>query len=100
MGYTPKKDIGNLIRGDRVERDVKQPDRSEYFKGSLYNSRRWKRFSVFYRKSNPFCVSCGKFADDVDHIIPIAEGGSPYDEKNLQSLCKSCHAKKSNRDKK
>ena len=34
----------------------------------------------------------------VDHIIPKAEGGTD-DESNLQSLCKPCHAAKTDREK-
>jgi 5-methylcytosine-specific restriction protein A len=34
-------------------------------------------------------------AKEVDHIKPISEGGEAFDIGNLQSLCVSCHAKKS-----
>lgn len=30
----------------------------------------------------------------VDHITPISEGGHPFDESNLQTLCKHCHREK------
>lgn len=30
----------------------------------------------------------------VDHIIPIADGGHPFDPGNLQTLCDECHADK------
>ena len=33
-------------------------------------------------------------ATEVDHIQPIAKGGARYDPANLQSLCASCHARK------
>ncbi|OIN81651.1 HNH endonuclease [Mycobacterium malmoense] len=38
--------------------------------------------------TNPICEwpSCRRPATDVDHIIPLAEGGSRYDWHNLQSL--------------
>ena len=42
------------------------------------------------------CASCKKEikrAFDVDHIIPLAEGGS-NDHENLQVLCKPCHFEK------
>ena len=35
---------------------------------------------------------------DVDHIIPIALGGDMWDMKNLQTLCKKCHNKKTKED--
>lgn len=36
---------------------------------------------------------------DVDHIVPIALGGSEVDPENLQYLCKECHDIKTSRDK-
>jgi 5-methylcytosine-specific restriction protein A len=32
---------------------------------------------------------------ELDHIKPIRLGGEMYDIENLQSLCKSCHGRKS-----
>ena len=34
----------------------------------------------------------GKF--EVDHITRIADGGHPFDESNLRTLCEDCHAEK------
>lgn len=31
---------------------------------------------------------------EVDHIQPISDGGHRFDEANLQTLCKPCHAAK------
>ena len=31
-----------------------------------------------------------------DHVIRILDGGHPYDERNLFTLCKKCHHVKSN----
>lgn len=30
---------------------------------------------------------------DMDHTIPICEGGHPFDLSNLRTLCKLCHKK-------
>lgn len=35
---------------------------------------------------------------DVDHIIPIQMGGQLFDKKNLRTLCKDCHKRKSKLD--
>ena len=43
--------------------------------------------------AHPWCKRCGKRGKHVDHIIPISAGGT-HDERNLQTLCHSCHAKK------
>jgi len=71
-----------------------------YEVGAVYNTRRWKRFSRWFRSKNPFCEAegCEFLSADTDHIIPIKEGGLVWSEKNLQALCKSCHAVKSAKD--
>jgi 5-methylcytosine-specific restriction protein A len=70
---------------------------------SFYNSKRWRALRNYYIQKHPLCVSCkrnGKIisAEVVDHIKNIISGGSPVDEKNLQSLCHKCHNSKSGRE--
>ena len=60
--------------------------------------RKWSAFSKAYLKRNPFCVVCGEPANDVDHIIPLRDGGQKYWEGNLQSMCKSHHSVKTARE--
>ncbi|WP_374759703.1 HNH endonuclease signature motif containing protein [Dyadobacter chenwenxiniae] len=48
----------------------------------------------------PWCQKCYERAkltpaQEVDHIIPLEEGGEAFDPKNLKSLCKRCHVIKS-----
>lgn len=62
----------------------------------FYQRSRWKRVRQSVLNAEPLCRQCksiGKYveASIVDHIIPIADGGSEYDTANLQPLCKSCH---------
>lgn len=45
------------------------------------------------------CQACARaerfsLACDVDHVVPIWEGGSEEDDDNLQSLCDPCHKAK------
>ncbi|MCV7100069.1 HNH endonuclease signature motif containing protein [Mycobacterium palustre] len=41
---------------------------------------------------------CRRPADQVDHIVPLAEGGARYDWDNLQSLCTPHHKQKTTQD--
>ena len=70
---------------------------------SFYNSKRWRSLRNYFIQKNPVCSACkreGKVvgAQVVDHIKPITQGGSPVDQKNLQSLCNHHHAQKSGRE--
>lgn len=53
-----------------------------------YDAWRQKRREV----RNRYGVDSPKF--HVDHITRIADGGHPFDESNLQTLCKQCHHEK------
>ncbi|MCY4500148.1 MAG: HNH endonuclease signature motif containing protein [Alphaproteobacteria bacterium] len=61
------------------------------------NARRWAatRRRVFER-SGYRCQRCGRAAKlEADHIRRLEDGGfDPYDESNLQSLCRTCHIAK------
>lgn len=50
--------------------------------------------TAVYNKSEGRCAICGKFVPfesfTVDHIIPLAKGGS-NDMSNLQCACKTCN---------
>ena len=72
-----------------------------YRKG-VYSSPRWKATRQYVLSLNPFCVKCGKPANEVDHVIPISEilkqklnEEMCFNVSNLQALCKKCHSKKS-----
>ena len=44
------------------------------------------------------CTRCGKYANEVDHVIPLHKGGDPWAESNLQALCKQDHFSKSRKE--
>jgi len=55
--------------------------------------------------ANPLCVACLALiparvtaGTQLDHTVSLADGGAD-DESNLQTLCETCHAKKSLADK-
>lgn len=51
-------------------------------------------------KANPICQvhQCNRPATEVDHVVPLAEGGPRYEWANLASLCAEHHVEKTNRD--
>ncbi|WP_069648969.1 HNH endonuclease [Caloranaerobacter ferrireducens] len=83
--------------------ETKKYNRSRKYK-KLYNSSRWQRLRKKVLTKHPLCVECEKAgrlttATVVDHIIPHrGDEDLFWDEDNLQSLCKSCHDKKTARE--
>lgn len=77
--------------------------------GSLMDERLWKQVKKRVKASkDPICALCGNPIDmdapayspmacEVDHIIPISRGGSPYDMDNLQLTHCKCNRQKSNK---
>ena len=38
------------------------------------------------------CTACGRAGRlEVDHRVPVVDGGAPFDLSNLQTLCRGCH---------
>lgn len=63
----------------------------------------WVRLRNWYIAKHPLCEwpGCRQPARDVDHIIPVSVDSSKrLDAGNLQSLCRSHHRVKTERDKK
>jgi 5-methylcytosine-specific restriction protein A len=82
-----------------------ETNRSGYVtQNGFYQSWKWRKKSKLFLANNPLCVECKKLgiitqATETDHIKPISQGGEIWDNDNLQALCKSCHAKKSAKEK-
>lgn len=64
----------------------------------------WHKLRNAYISENPLCEHCDKRgkvveADEVDHIIPFHGLSDPLrlDATNLQSLCRACHKRKTDR---
>lgn len=60
--------------------------------------RAWERLRAAVLAEEPLCRECAKAgrvtaAEDVDHIVPRARGGTD-DRANLQPLCAPCHSTK------
>ena len=65
---------------------------TDYQQGKLYN----KNLRDFiFSKTKGRCSYCGGKAEEIDHIVPRAKGGS-NSSYNLTPACRSCNKKKSN----
>ena len=69
----------------------------------------WRRVRARVLAAEPrcrMCVAAGRdiengrvsWATEVDHIIPLVQGGARLDRANLQPLCGRCHAEKTARE--
>jgi len=74
---------------------------SEYCKavvGAVAGCYSWARIRRWVlRRDDRECLRCGGKAETVDHIVPVSEGGHPFDPDNLQALCQSCNSSKGTR---
>lgn len=71
----------------------------------FYNSRAWRKVSKTYLQGHPFCEceQCKMLpmplpSEVTDHIIPINQGGDPWDVNNFQAMNSRCHNRKSARE--
>lgn len=66
----------------------------------IYKTAIWQRLRVAVLKDEPWCrkhlteYNEHVPATVVDHVIPLANQGAPFDRSNLQPLCKPCHDSK------
>ena len=64
-------------------------------RGEKPSRARWSKVRLrVLDRDNWQCVRCGKQAREVDHILPLEQGGPIYDMLNCQALCKKCHIEK------
>lgn len=93
-GYCEEHRKANDRRYNRDRR--RDPNREDGF----YSSTAWRRLRIIQLREHPLCADClrdGRMtpATVADHKIPIKQGGAALDPSNLQSLCSSCHSRKS-----
>jgi 5-methylcytosine-specific restriction endonuclease McrA len=69
------------------------------------NDARWKTAKArAIRDSDGYCQLCGNalvdaprstpWATEVDHILPLSQGGDPFDPGNLRALHRQCHQRR------
>ena len=70
----------------------------------LYNTTRWKAYSVAFRHANPLCVDCEARgllvgADVVGHVKPASHFPELFFEpSNHRAICTACNSKQHHRD--
>ena len=64
------------------------------------NPRRWRAVRQLVLQRDGYrCVKCHKAGRlEVDHIIPVMQGGEWWTPEGLQALCRACHFDKSRAD--
>ena len=71
---------------------------------ALYGNKGHKEWrAAVLLRDNWQCCSCrricgGKGEAQADHIVPLVHGGSRFDLSNGQTLCHSCHSRKTARE--
>tara|TARA_E500000305_G_C4029093_1_gene243671 strand:+ start:5666 stop:5968 length:303 start_codon:yes stop_codon:yes gene_type:complete len=63
---------------------------------AIYRTPQWKAVRTEAKRRDGWkCIKCGSRTRlEVDHIKGLRDGGDPFNLENLQTLCGSCHAKK------
>lgn len=92
----------------RCEQHKRERSKEIHRNRNFYKSGRWKakRLEIL-RRDGYICQDpddnekCTGFATQVDHIVPLDpdnEDQDPLADENLQSLCQSCHSRKTYRE--
>jgi 5-methylcytosine-specific restriction endonuclease McrA len=68
----------------------------------VYRTSAWRSVRKAVLARDGFCcqirlAKCRGWADTVDHIVELDDGGPAYEMSNLQAACRSCNAAKRNR---
>lgn len=101
--------MASIIKSSKLPWELPTREVNQSWSGNdpnikLYHTHKWRKLRALQINQHPFCVECKKsnkitLAKIADHIKPVSKGGSFWDKTNLQSLCVSCHNKKSNKEK-
>lgn len=82
------------------EHKIRRPDTRPKDRVTRTNLAPWKNLSARLRRLQPWCSvpGCGDTDLTVDHIVPLSDGGDPYDLDNLQVLCRRHNSAKDRGD--
>jgi len=89
------------VRRGRCAEHLREQGRTTRSVGwHLYRTKRWRMLRKRVLFEQPLCAGwpeeteCHRIATDVDHIVPLDQGGAPYARANVQALCPTCHGRK------
>ena len=80
---------------ERYQRYLDSRQHTQSRANDFYRSPEWRKLSKRILSERTWCEVCGlNYATDVHHIFPVADFPElALNEDNLKCLCKSCHAK-------
>ena len=59
------------------------------------NQSKWRRVRAYAIRRDKACRRCGATQNlEADHIRPLHKGGKPYELSNVQTLCRTCHRRR------
>ena len=80
---------------------IRKPSPERFIRQQMYNNSAWRQLRAWQLDKHPYCAICMDVAgivtpaDEVDHITPHKGSAALFnDPENLQSLCTSCHSRK------
>ena len=103
--YCSNPDCDRLLgRGETCPDHPPRPRKRPRTKARGYGGD-WQRLRKRVLAAEPWCRPCALQgvltpATEVDHIVPISQGGARLDPGNLQAICTQCHAEKTRADQK
>lgn len=105
LGVCSEPTCGRLVRSGRCAEHKLPPrhDARPHHSERGYGNKGWPQVRKAYAAAHPMCelqlTGCRMAMRDVDHIVPLDQGGARLDWSNLQSLCRPCHRRKTAADK-
>ena len=93
----PCVDCGVIVRATRCVQCARAKERKRITRTARGYDSMWRDLSRRMRAAQPWCSKCGSTKDlTLDHIIPLARGGT-NDQSNAQVLCRKCNSIKGSR---